>query len=90
MSWLGLLRRQATHPVGAPEKSATGRCGTDPCATMNSVMESVVGSACIEIARAVRQGRPRPVGPSSNNRSDNVALSVNLSYTGCCAIVGVA
>ena len=36
--------------------------GTDPCATL---MEPVVDSACIVIARAVRQGRPCPTGPSS-------------------------
>ena len=36
--------------------------GTDPCAAL---MEPVVDSACIVIARAVRQGRPCPTGPSS-------------------------
>ena len=34
-----------------------------------SVMEPVVDSACIVIARAVRQGRPCPTGPSSMARS---------------------
>ena len=36
--------------------------GTDPCAALT---EPVVDSACIVIARAVRQGRPCPTGPSS-------------------------
>ena len=57
------------------EKSANVLCSpfVDRCGDRSlrhpgfSVMEPVVDSACIVIARAVRQGRPCPTGPSSNN-----------------------
>ena len=39
-----------------------GAMGTYPCAAL---MEPVVDPVCIVIARAVRQGRPCPTGPSS-------------------------
>ena len=72
----GIVATTASSPRGCPEKNqrlarallSRTAVGTDPCATMDSVMESVVGSACIEIARAVRQCRPRPAGPSSPGR----------------------
>ncbi len=58
-----------------------------------SVMKPVVDSACIVIARAVRQGRPCPTGPSSNytgeGRSRHFLFFVtSKEVAGCNSVTG--